>query len=71
MLLAPRRLVENASRSEPIVSLGFHLGGDADLKSATSGLPHQSSRRAKGTETAYDFANGRNRQRQYPARLRG
>jgi hypothetical protein len=55
MLLAPRRLVENASRSEPIVSLGFHLGSDSDLKPAAPGLRHQSSRRVKSAATIYRF----------------
>jgi hypothetical protein len=32
------RLAENTPRSEPVLLLPFHHGGDADLKSAISGL---------------------------------
>jgi hypothetical protein len=37
------RLVEKVSRSEPLL-FWLHRGGKSDLKSATSGLRHQSSR---------------------------
>jgi hypothetical protein len=38
------RLIEKAPRVQPVILFRFHRGGNPDLKSATSGLRHQSSR---------------------------
>jgi hypothetical protein len=49
---ALRRLADNAFRFQAVAPFRFHCGGNPDLKSATSGLRHQSSRCVYGDDSA-------------------